>query len=474
MLLLRTQDTAERNTQVLRSALGGLSFQKPIQNGFVFNEVDRIDDATDSFARATEGGRGMDMSFNEDGKSTDELQATTELENLNDIITSYIRENSNGKTLEEALEDKYVAAQFVPLNDVMPGFGTIINTFPINQKLILGDFTDGVNGLSLKENSTRTKYGVPASFNFKLGDAVFNMAQRVMVNPHEPSMYIRQAMDSLRLGQEIPEVIKESMNNFRYYVMTPSNEIITTFRGLEELQSTAVRTKLGNLALEEIKKIDGEGVDQIAYKILYETSPGEEPAKSITQLQKFNKEKNDGMYNIEFKIYRTAMHQNGLFPIVFKEFIEPIIQKVPNKSLAAYDAAILKRRNQLIDINEPIKNAQDNILLIEKQISDWTKDLEVAGPNEKKFIQDKLDAKKEAAADIAARLAEGNRQTKRLNGQINILEKQKQLLSPEQDRVFTRKGTLTDFVGFMEKAEENRLLKGLQNNDEVFFKTGFP
>ena len=230
MLLLRTQDTAERNTQVLRSALGGLSFQKPIQNGFTFNEVDRIDDATDSFARATEGGRGIDMSFNEDGKSTDELQATTELESLDDIITSYIRENSNGKTLEEALEDKYVAAQFVPLNDVMPGIGTIINTFPINQKLILGDFTDGVNGISLKENSTRTKYGVPASFNFKLGDAVFNMAQRVMVNPHEPMMHVRQIVDSIRLGQEIPEATKKSMEQFRYYVMTPSNEIITTFR----------------------------------------------------------------------------------------------------------------------------------------------------------------------------------------------------------------------------------------------------
>lgn len=49
------------------------------------------------------------------------MQATTELENLDDIITSYIRENSNGKSLEEALEDKYVNAQFVPLNDALPG-----------------------------------------------------------------------------------------------------------------------------------------------------------------------------------------------------------------------------------------------------------------------------------------------------------------------------------------------------------------
>lgn len=54
MLLLRTQDTAERNTQVLRSALGGLSFQKPIQNGFTINEIDRVDDISESFARQAE------------------------------------------------------------------------------------------------------------------------------------------------------------------------------------------------------------------------------------------------------------------------------------------------------------------------------------------------------------------------------------------------------------------------------------
>jgi len=79
----------------------------------------------------------MDIDFDENGKRIEELNPTTELETLDDIVSDYISQTSSGRTLEEALEDKYVAAQFVPLDDALPGLGKIVSTFPINQKLIL-------------------------------------------------------------------------------------------------------------------------------------------------------------------------------------------------------------------------------------------------------------------------------------------------------------------------------------------------
>jgi len=55
------------------------------------------------------------------------------------------------------------------------------------------------------------------------------MAERVMVNPHEPMMQVRQVLDSVRLGEIVPDATKEILGKFRYYVVTPDNQIIAHF-----------------------------------------------------------------------------------------------------------------------------------------------------------------------------------------------------------------------------------------------------
>jgi len=72
------------------------------------------------------------------------------------------------------------------------------------------------------------------------------------------------------------------------------------------------------------------------------------------------------------------MHQNGLLPIIFREFVEPVKQKVPNRSLAVYDAAIRKRKNELLEINSTLNPSKDALAIAEKKLNHWQKQLEIA------------------------------------------------------------------------------------------------